>query len=129
MKNSLLILLLCFATSVSADSFINAGKEWLKIIDNGNYSKSWQEADAFFKAQLPQQKWDAALKGVRTPLGDVKSREVLRHKKYHSLPNMPEGNYLVIQYKTDFSNKSAATETLTLSKSSGQWRAIGYFIK
>ncbi|MDO6426969.1 DUF4019 domain-containing protein [Thalassotalea sp. 1_MG-2023] len=129
MNKFLLILSLCFTASVMANEPLDAGKAWLNIIDKANYTKSWQEADPLFKEQLAKQKWDEALKGVRTPLGKVNSREVLTHKEYDSLPNMPKGDYIVIQYKTSFSNKKEAVETVTLSKSSGQWRAVGYFIQ
>ncbi|OKY25408.1 DUF4019 domain-containing protein [Thalassotalea sp. PP2-459] len=129
MKKLLFILSLCFTVPVLANEPLNAGKAWLNIIDKANYTKSWQEADPTFKDQLTKQKWGEALKSVRTPLGHVNSREVLIHKEYDSLPNMPKGDYVVIQYKTNFSNKKEAVETITLSKSSGQWRALGYFIK
>ncbi|HGF5077124.1 TPA: DUF4019 domain-containing protein [Vibrio parahaemolyticus] len=44
-----------------------------------------------------------------------------------SLPNVPDGEYVVIQYQTIFSGKQS-TETLTLSKSKTGWVVIGYFI-
>ena len=106
-----------------------AAKEWLKIVDVGEYVESWQKSDAFFKSQLTQIEWSVALTGVRTPLGQVKSRSELGAKEYSSLPGVPDGEYLVIQFQTKFQNKKSATETLTLSKSSGDWLPVGYFIK
>ena len=106
-----------------------AAKEWLKIVDVGEYVESWQKSDAFFKSQLTQTEWSVALTGVRTPLGQVKSRSELGAKEYSSLPGVPGGEYLVIQFQTEFQNKKSATETLTLSKSSGDWLPVGYFIK
>ncbi len=106
-----------------------AAKEWLKIVDVGKYVESWQKSDAFFKSQLTQTEWSVALTGVRTPLGQVKSRSELVAKEYSSLPGVPDGEYLVIQFQTEFQNKKSATETLTLSKSSGDWLPVGYFIK
>jgi hypothetical protein len=131
MKNLIFILSLCISSFVSANesSGSAAAKEWLKIVDAGNYTESWQKSDSFFQSQLSQSKWDTALKGVRTPLGKVNSRAELGVKEYAALPGVPEGEYLVIQFQTDFQNKKSATETLTLSKSSGQWLPVGYFIK
>ena len=106
-----------------------AAKEWLKIVDVGEYVESWQKSDAFFKSQLTQTGWSVALTGVRTPLGQVRSRSELVAKEYSSLPGVPDGEYLVIQFQTEFQNKKLATETLTLSKSSGDWLPVGYFIK
>jgi hypothetical protein len=131
MKKLILILSLCISSFVGAHEHAgsSAAKEWLEIVDTGNYAESWQKSDAFFKSQLPQAKWDNALKGVRTPLGKVKSRLEIGAKKYSSLPGVPEGEYLVIQFQTAFQNKKSSTETLTFSKNSGQWLPIGYFIK
>ncbi|ABX48911.1 conserved hypothetical protein [Shewanella baltica OS195] len=75
MKKLIFILTLCISSLVSANesSSSTAAKEWLKIVDAGNYTESWQKSDSFFKSQLSQTKWDTALKGVRTPLGKVES--------------------------------------------------------
>ncbi|WP_284246221.1 DUF4019 domain-containing protein [Thalassotalea insulae] len=35
----------------------------------------------------------------------------------------------MIQFQTEFQNKKSAIETLTLSKSRGNWLPVGYFIK
>ena len=131
MKNLILTLSLIISSVVWANPApgSSASKEWLTIIDAGKYGESWQKADLFFKSQLSQKKWDSALTEIRTPLGKVTSRTELSAKEYSSLPGVPDGEYLVVQFQTDFQNKKASTEILTLSKSSGQWRTVGYFIK
>ena len=131
MKKLILILSLCISSSIWANetSGSTVAKDWLKIIDAGNYTLSWQKSDSFFKSRLSQNKWDTALKGVRTPLGKVNSRSEISVNEYSKLPGVPEGEYLIIQFQTEFQNKKSATETLALSKSSGQWLPVGYFIK
>ncbi|WP_206486095.1 DUF4019 domain-containing protein [Thalassotalea sp. G2M2-11] len=131
MKKLILILSLCCFSFVWANEFSGSivAKQWLKIVDAGQYIESWQKSDSFFKSQLSQTKWNTALKGVRSPLGHVISREEVSEKAYTSLPGAPDGEYLVIQFQTEFQNKKLAIETLTLSKNSGQWLPIGYFIK
>jgi len=131
MKKLILIISLCVSSLIWAHESTgsSAAKEWLNIIDAGNYAESWEKADSLFKSQLTQKKWDNALKGIRTPLGMVNSRTELSAKEYPSLPGVPDGEYLVIQFQTEFQNKKSSTETLTLSKNSGQWLPVGYFIK
>ncbi len=131
MKKLILILSLCISPFVWAheSSGSSAAIKWLNIIDMGKYKESWQKAAPFFKAQLTQKKWDNALNGVRTPLGKVTSRSEVSAKKYSSLPGLPDGEYLVIQFQTEFENNKSLSETLTLSKNSGQWLPVGYFIK
>ena len=124
------ILSLCISSFVWANESAGsiAAKEWLNLVDAGKYTESWQKSDSFFQSQLSQKKWDKALNDVRAPLGKVNKRAELGAKEYSVLPGVPEGEYVVIQFKTDFQNKKSATETLTLSKSSGKWLPIGYFI-
>ncbi len=130
MKKLILVLSLCASFVWAQESGgADVAKEWLNIIDAGQYAESWQKSDNFFKEKLSQEQWSDALSGIRQPLGDVISRVELGQKSYTSLPGAPEGEYLVIQYKTEFQNKESAIETLTLSKSSDDWLPVGYFIK
>ncbi len=47
-----------------------------------------------------------------------------------SLPGAPDGNYVVIQFKTTFEHKAQAVETVTpMLENDGVWRVTGYFIK
>jgi len=48
--------------------------------------------------------------------------------KYDSLPGTPDGEYVIIQFQSQFMNKEQAVETISLSKNSGQWQPLGYFI-
>ena len=131
MKKLLVILTLCVTCFVSADdhSGSDAALKWLHTIDNGKYVESWHDTDKMFKDQLSSEDWDVALKSVRSPLGEVVTRAEFNYETHSSFPGIPEGEYVVIQYKTEFRNMPGATETLTFSKASGQWRAIGYYIQ
>ncbi|WP_083330585.1 MULTISPECIES: DUF4019 domain-containing protein [Pseudoalteromonas] len=128
----LVLILSCFVSSLvwaNDSAGLIAAKAWLKMIDAGQYGQSWQQSDSAFKSQLTENKWAQALQGVRAPLGQIKSRSKLSAQAYSSLPGVPDGEYLVIQFQTEFQNKASATETLTLSKGSGNWLPVGYFIK
>lgn len=58
------------------------------------------------------------------------SRE-LKSKQYAtSLPGAPDGEYVVIQFKTAFENKKSVVETITpMLDKDKKWRVSGYFIK
>lgn len=131
MSKLVLILSLCFSSFVFANENTanSLAKEWLNVLDVGEYGKSWEKADAYFKSQLSKEKWDNALQKLRSPLGKVISRTEKGNKKYTSLPGLKNGEYLVIQFLTEFQNKKSSVETLTLSKESGNWLPIGYFIQ
>jgi hypothetical protein len=63
-------------------------------------------------------------------LGEAASREVLGAQFMTELPGAPAGEYVVIQFKTDFANKPGSIETITPMKDAqGAWRVSGYYIK
>ena len=66
----------------------------------------------------------------RKPLGNVLSRNLMFTKYTNTLPGAPDGEYVVIQYKTSFENKASAVETVTpMLDTDGIWRVSGYYIK
>ena len=141
MKTTTLIkslLLTCavgiFTTTAQADekteAAVTAAKEWLALVDAKEYKKSWQEAARFFKDKVTEANWDKMVSSVRKPVGEVKSRELVGAKFTTTLPGGPEGEYVVIQFKTNFADKPDSVETITPMKDDkGTWRVSGYFIK
>ena len=129
------ICILAFLQFVMADqtkekAAVSAAKAWLTLVDEGKYSESWDETSQYFKNAVPREQWNDSLKSVRSPLGEVLSRN-LKSKKYSkTLPGAPDGEYVVIQYETSFRNKQHAIETVTpMLDKDGKWRVSGYYIK
>ena len=66
----------------------------------------------------------------RTPLGSVISRTLKSQQYLTTLPGAPDGEYVVIQFDTSFTNKASALETITpMLDKDGAWRVSGYYIK
>ncbi|TGE76110.1 hypothetical protein C7Y70_19945 [Pseudoalteromonas sp. KS88] len=129
-KQCVLLVFMVFATfNLQANEEQTAATQWLALVDSGDYSLSWQHSDAFFKENVSQDLWVSKLGEVRNPLGDVKSRQQLNRKTFDSLPQLPKGEYVLLQFNTDFTNRSESTETVTLKKSDQKWLVIGYFIQ
>ncbi len=107
-----------------------AALAWLALTDAGDYSRSWDQAASIFQSSISKQNWMDALQNVRKPLGELVSRKVKSAQYAASLPGAPDGEYVVIQYETQFENKKSAMETVTphLEKD-GSWRVSGYYIK
>ena len=126
----LAFLQFCLASQDKEKAAIDASKAWLKLVDEGKYSKSWDEAAQYFKNAVPREQWKTSLESVRSPLGKVQSRN-LKSKNYtKTLPGAPDGEYVVIQYETSFQNKQHAIETVTLMMDKdGKWKVSGYYIK
>ncbi len=126
----LAFLQFCLASQDKENAAVNASKAWLKLVDEGKYSKSWDEAAQYFKNAVPREQWKTSLESVRSPLGKVQSRN-LKSKNYtKTLPGAPDGEYVVIQYETSFQNKQHAIETVTpMMDKDGKWKVSGYYIK
>ena len=127
-------LLLCFLpVMVMAEPTISAKiatTEWLKKLDAADYSGTWEAAAAMFKSAVSAQSWQQASQSLRGPLGTVQSRSDKSATFTKTLPGVPDGQYVVIQFNTTFENKAAAIETVTTALDpDGTWRVAGYFIK
>lgn len=121
-------LWVCFFATADETNPILTARSWLTLVDNAEYIKSWEQTDPLFKAKTPQTKWLKALDYARVPLGRVMSRTYFSTSEYSSLSGLPDGEYLVIKFKTEFINQDSAMETISLSKNNGQWQPLGYFI-
>jgi hypothetical protein len=108
----------------------NAAAAWVAQIDAGKYLASWQESSAYFRGAVSEKNWNGALNGTRKPFGKMLSRKLIKAENASSLPGAPDGNYVVMQFDTSFSNKKGAVETVTfMQEKDGKWRAAGYYIK
>ena len=109
---------------------IDAAQKWLILVDLGQYSESWEQAAEYFRNAISKDKWEKAMIAARVPLGAQMSR-VVKSKQYTtSVPGAPDGQYVIIQFKTSFKIKGSATETVTsMLDKDGSWRVSGYSIK
>jgi hypothetical protein len=107
-----------------------AARAWLGLVDAGSYPQSWSAAAPPFRASIPQAQWVSRISAVRGPLGAVKSRDLSSAKFARSLPGAPDGEYVVLEFRTSFEHKAEATEMVTPMKDSdGHWRVSGYYIR
>ncbi len=103
---------------------------WLHLIDDGKYSQGWAGASGLFKRSIPEDRWIKLLSSTRKPFGSVITRSLHSREYRTSLPGAPDGEYVVIIYKTLFQKKKESTETVTPMKDAdGKWRVSGYYIK
>ncbi len=103
---------------------------WLAIVDSGKYAQSWDDTALAFKAAVTKEQWQSALDTNRAPQGKVLSRKLKSATYSKNPPNAPEGEYVIVQYDTDFEHKAGAVETVVpMLDKDGKWRVSGYFIK
>lgn len=139
MKQLLAVILAGFlvaAASAAADDAeqVAAGEaaalKWLELNDGGSYAQSWDQASSVFQRAITAEAWIHSLVSARQPLGRIISRQVKSARYTRSPPGAPEGEYVAIQYDTQFEQKAAAGEFITVFKENdGSWKVAGYFIK
>ena len=119
-----------FANTMAPKDTVDAIESWLLIVDQGDYSKSYDEGAQYFKNAVTSDKWQESLMAFRKPLGAVLSRKIIESEDVKTLPGAPDGDYVIARYKTSFENKSEGEETVTfMLDKDAQWRVAGYFIK
>ena len=131
----LVLSLSCCDIAVHAEDIFEKGataaaETWLGHVDAGDYARSWREASAYVQGAITEQAWVASLHRVRTPMGQLLSRQLTQVQHTQSMPGAPDGDYVVMQFDTRFEHKQAAVETVTfLQEKKGEWKAAGYYIK
>ena len=127
-------MLLCFwgraqSHPEAEKAAIESAQNWLNLVDEEKYEESWDETAAYFQGVISKEQWNSSMESVRKPLGEKLSRN-LKSKQYRTnVPGAPDGEYVVIQFQTSFSNKKSAIETVTPMKDAdGKWRVAGYYI-
>lgn len=120
--------LLMTAATPAEEEASNAGQKWLQTLDDQQFDASWKQAASQFRDQVTLEQWVASLKRFREPLGALVSRSTARVDFTNVLRGAPDASYAIIHYKTDFKNKNAVTERLTLVKEEGKWEAAAYAI-
>jgi hypothetical protein len=108
----------------------DAAKSWLALVDSSEYSQSWEQSAGAFQVAVSKETWAATIQSVRSPLGAMKARTLKSATFMRTSPGAPEGEYVVIQYNSQFANSVSAVETVTpMRESDGTWKVSGYFIK
>ena len=103
---------------------------WLALIDDGNYSESWEKASAIVQGAVTEQGFANSMETFRRPLGALVYRKLKSAQRMTEMPGAPDGQYVILQFDTSFANKKSAIETVTFTlEKDGHWRSAGYYIK
>jgi hypothetical protein len=129
------LLLITAARADDADDAVKAearkaADAWLILVDSGKYVDSWSQAARLFRQAVTRDQWAETVRAVREPLGAVKGRSLESATRTHSVPNVPDGDYVVFRFKTTFENNESAVETITPARDvDGAWRVSSYFVQ
>jgi len=125
-----ILAVLAFAGGDETNAAIKAAQSWLALVDSGNYAQSWDAAAQVFKSGVTKDQWVPMVDSARSRFGKVVSRTLKSALYTRTLPGAPDGDYVVIQYDTNFDKQKSSVERITpMREKDGQWRISGYYIK
>ncbi|HXI68763.1 MAG TPA: DUF4019 domain-containing protein [Verrucomicrobiae bacterium] len=108
---------------------MEAVQSWLALMDAGDFGQSWEQASGVFHSAVSKGGWIAKFEKVRQPLGNLTSRKLKTSQQSKTLPGMPDGDYFVATFETEFARLSPTTETVIFLWENNQWKAAGYVIR
>lgn len=107
----------------------SSANAWLGLMDHAAYSDCWTSSSTALKSRISANQWLEVIRPLRDAFGPVVSRTLASEQSSKSLPGVPDGNYKVLSFSTQFAAKKDATETVILSEEAGDWKVAGYFIR
>lgn len=103
--------------------------DWIALIDAGRYFQSWQYAGDYFKQNIEAAAWNQVLQATRGELGGVASRELVAFGRKSSIEGMPDGDYLLLKFRTLFAEEEQRHELLFLVEHRESLKVVGYYIQ
>jgi len=98
-------------------------------VDTKNYEESWNRTADIFKEAVTPEQWRAAVEPTREAVGPVVSRRLKSAQYFDSIPGAPEGEYVTVEFDTDFEKKPGSIERVTPKKAQdGTWKVSGYYL-
>lgn len=117
-----LLHVLCFivlampvgAASYSTDPLREEAVSYLELLDQGRYTEAWHEMTPHFQAIDQQDQWQNRQQAIRSAYGALEFRELflIEYRDHYILS--PDGQYVIVQFKTSFQYKASTTETVIL---------------
>jgi hypothetical protein len=107
-----------------------AAYAWLALVDSGKADQSLAAGSSGFRSHVQPAQWAQELAKVRTPLGAVQKRTMTAAQPMATQPNGPKGDFVGMQFRTDFANKTGAVETIAVvHDTDGKWHVARYSIR
>jgi hypothetical protein len=105
-----------------------AAIEFLALVDECEYEKSYLEASTVLREEVSQEEWVTYVRNLRDPLGQLNQRTLSSSDFHDSLPEAPPGRYVIFTYHSSFENNKFAAEVIAVAEGSdGAWRVVGYY--
>ncbi|WP_296722444.1 DUF4019 domain-containing protein [Erythrobacter sp.] len=104
-------------------------RDWLALIDASDWGRAIETSGRSMRDSLSAQQLAQAVTSAREPFVAIESRTLAANAAASALPGLPAGEYLILEFGSEFSNRKDAVERVVLGKEDGRWKVIGYFIR
>ena len=126
-------------TAETQDSeVVTAARQWLALVDAHDWAGSYAATGQSFKDLNSLEVWTKVAGETQPTYGKVTARTVTevqakgddtgRTLLSEEFVPAPPAGYQMVKFRTNFSAKPDALETLTLVQENGQWKVVGYWI-
>ena len=102
------------ASTLPAEPLTDQAIDFLELLDQGNYTDAWLEISALGQLLKNQDEWQNHLQAIRAAYGNLTLRQFDRISYRESYSRSPDGQYMIIQFTTNFQHKTATIETVVL---------------
>jgi len=113
------------ATIPAESAAVAAARDWLALVEKGDWNASWEATGQSFKALNTVQTWSRVAQRVQGPLGAATSRVLVSEE---TVPAPPYG-YQMVKFRTDYTKKAGVIERLSLAREGGAWRVVGVTVE
>ncbi len=101
---------------------------YLELLDQYRYEEAWQEMSTLFQALGNQNQWQRRQKTIRSTYGSLASRQFYRIDYRQSYSLSPDGQYVIVQFKSSYQNKAETIETVVFDCSTSPECSIREYV-
>lgn len=107
-----------------------AAEAWLELTDSGSFDESWNEAASLLQDEVSQDEWTSQSEDIVNQVGSIEERNFMGGQYQENIPNLPEGDYVIMQYEATPSDlDQKLMEVIATTKEDGEWKVAGYTMR
>jgi hypothetical protein len=104
--------------------------DWLGRLDADDYDGSYEAAASAARNTTTPETWSKKLRGLRRPLGKLVSRQSGAAAVERSLPGLPDGLYVIVEFDSVFERKKKCVEVVTvMQEADGALKVARYAVR
>lgn len=120
---------LIFAGDPLLESSKKTTEEWLKLIDQKKYNQAYPLLHPQLRSKVSEQKWIEATEQIRSRYEKVVERKFHRQFEFKAPTRLPKGEYLQLEFKTQFKKLSALEIIIIFKNQEDRWTVMSYGIQ